>query len=130
MADEEAMARGAAMIETVYGFKPEWDRTPLSERTVGELFGGVWTRPGLSVRDRRLLVLGVAATLDRADLIEVQVRGALLNGEIEPEQIDEIILHLAYYVGWPKVSAIQKGAYAALASVRAKPAPADGAPEE
>ena len=43
MADEEAMARGAAMIETVYGFKPAWERTPLSERTVGELFGGVWT---------------------------------------------------------------------------------------
>ena len=67
--------------------------------------------------------------MDRADLIEVQVRGALLNGEIEPEQIDEIILHLAYYVGWPKVAAIQKGAYAALASFNAKRSAAAGASE-
>jgi alkylhydroperoxidase/carboxymuconolactone decarboxylase family protein YurZ len=116
MADEEALARGADMMQQVYGFRPDgWERTPLSEHTIGELFGGVWSRPGLSVRDRRLMVIGVAASLGRADLIEVQLLGALRNGEIEPSQIEEIVLHLAYYVGWPQTSPIQQGANAALA---------------
>ena len=76
--------------------------------------------PGLSVRDRRLMVFGIAASLGRADLIEVQLLGALRNGEIEPAQVDEIVLHLAYYVGWPQTSPIQQGASAALAKFAAE----------
>ena len=129
MADEEALARGADMMQQVYGFRPDgWERTPLSEHTVGELFGGVWSRPGLSVRDRRLMVIGIAASLGRTDLIEVQLLGALRNGEIEPAQVDEIVLHLAYYVGWPQTSPIQQGASAALAAFAAESEESKGTP--
>lgn len=115
MADEEALERGADMMQQVYGFRPDgWERTPLSEHTIGVLFGGVWSRPSLSVRDRRLMVIGIAANLGRSDLIEVQLLGALRNGEIDPAQAEEIVLHLAYYVGWPQTTPIQQGANAAL----------------
>jgi alkylhydroperoxidase/carboxymuconolactone decarboxylase family protein YurZ len=121
MVDDEALARGADMMQQVEGFRPDgWERTPLSDHTIGELFGGVWSRPGLSVRDRRLMVIGIAANLGRSDLIEVQLLGALRNGEIEPPQVEEIVLHLAYYVGWPQTSPIQQGASAALATYAAE----------
>jgi alkylhydroperoxidase/carboxymuconolactone decarboxylase family protein YurZ len=121
MVDEEDLARGADMMQQVYGFRPDgWERTPLSVHTIGELFGGVWSRPGLSVRDRRLMVIGIAASLGRSDLIEVQLLGALRNGEIEPPQVEEIVLHLAYYVGWPQTSPIQQGADAALGTYAAE----------
>jgi alkylhydroperoxidase/carboxymuconolactone decarboxylase family protein YurZ len=121
MIDDEDLARGADMMQQVYGFRPDgWERTPLSDHTIGELFGGVWSRPGLSVRDRRLMVIGIAANLGRSDLIEVQLLGALRNGEIVPSQVEEIVLHLAYYVGWPQTSPIQQGASAALATYAAE----------
>jgi 4-carboxymuconolactone decarboxylase len=101
--------RGREMVEHVYGFRPEWELTPLSERTLGDLFGGVWGRSALSVRDRRLLVIGVIAYLARTDLIELQVFGALRNGELTPDQLPDLALHLAYYVGWPKMSPIEQG---------------------
>jgi 4-carboxymuconolactone decarboxylase len=127
MIDQEDLDRGADMMGQVYGFRPDgWEHTPLSEHTVGVLFGGVWSRSGLSVRDRRLMVLGIAASLGRPDLIEVQLLGALRNGEIEVAQVDEIVLHLAFYVGWPQTSPIQQGASAALASFAAEREEANG----
>ena len=115
--DDERMARGAEMMREVYGFGPEsWDDTPLSRATIGDLFGRVWSRPGLPVRDRRLMVLGVIAQQGRADVMETQVLGALRNGELDEEELAEIVLHLAYYVGWPNVTNVHRGVQAAIAT--------------
>lgn len=113
---------GLETMATVYGSDlvdrmPE-DRSPTLDATIEHLFGEVWSRPGLSIRDRRLLVLGATAALGRADLIEVQVRGALLNKELTAEQLDELVLQLHYYVGWGNGTRVQEGVTAALRSVQ------------
>jgi 4-carboxymuconolactone decarboxylase len=82
---------------------------PLARETIEHLFGKIWSRPGLSVRDRRLLIIGVTAALGRRDLIAIQVRGAIENGELDDEQLDEIPLHLAFYVGWGSAGEVYKG---------------------
>ena len=46
---------------------------PFPSKTAEILFGEIWNRPQLSIRDRRLLVIGATAMLGRADLIEQQV---------------------------------------------------------
>ena len=77
---EEAWSRGLAVMDEVYGagFSDSMPATgePMLTETVEHLFADIWARPGLSIRDRRLLVLGATAALGRADLIEVQVVGA------------------------------------------------------
>jgi 4-carboxymuconolactone decarboxylase len=78
--------------------------------------GDIWQRPGLSIRDRRLLVLGVTAMLNDETLIKVIVGGALQNGELNDEQLDEIILHLSFYIGWGKSGALTRGIAAARAA--------------
>jgi len=88
--------------------------TPVLEKTVEHLFGEIWSRPGLSVRDRRLLVIGATAALGRADLIEIQVRGALANRELSAEELREAVLQLQYYVGWGNGSQVDSGVEAAL----------------
>jgi alkylhydroperoxidase/carboxymuconolactone decarboxylase family protein YurZ len=93
------------------------ESAPYSEATVDEVFAELWNRPGLSVRERRLLTIGVTAALGRADLAEVQFIGALTNGELDRAQIGEVILHLAYYAGWPNAQAMHRGATAALESM-------------
>jgi alkylhydroperoxidase/carboxymuconolactone decarboxylase family protein YurZ len=122
---EQRRAKGAEALKEIYG--PEAAAyivseagTPYVDETIDRLFGEVWNRPGLSLRDRRLLVLGATAMLGRADLVEFQVRGGLLNGDFDKEQMDEATLQLAYYVGWGNSSAFTKGVSAALSSVAKK----------
>ncbi|CAJ1499422.1 NAD(P)-binding domain-containing protein [[Mycobacterium] burgundiense] len=112
--------RGLQTMDKVYGtglaaHMPE-ERTPATAMTIDHLFGEIWSRPGLSLRDRRLVVLGATAMLGRADLIEVQVRGALINGELTEDELEEIVLQLHYYAGWGNGTAVQAGVNAALQS--------------
>lgn len=111
--------RGLAVMDAVYGeglrqSMPEVS-TPFTDTTAEHLFGEVWTRPGLSIRERRLLVLGATAALGRADLVQIQVRGALAARDMTPDQLREAVLQLAYYVGWGNATATHQGIEAALA---------------
>lgn len=117
---EEAFAAGGTMMGKVYGKdfpspNAKLGQSPFMDETMGHLFADIWSRPGLSVRDRRLLVLGATAALGRADLIEVQVNGALENGELNKTELDEIVLQLAFYVGWGNSTSVMRGIQAALA---------------
>ncbi|WP_256861051.1 NAD(P)-binding domain-containing protein [Streptomyces tsukubensis] len=128
---EDRRERGVEMMRRVYG--PELAQSvgepadPFTADTLDYLFADVWSRSGLSVRDRRLLTLGVAASTGRADLIKIQTAGALANGEFTPRQLHEAVLHLALYVGWCNATATHQGVTAALAD---HTAPAQESPEE
>ncbi|MCW2718329.1 carboxymuconolactone decarboxylase family protein [Pseudonocardia sp.] len=130
-ANEADLERGREMMDRVYGpgFSETLpaERDPMLDDTVGHLFGEIWNRPGLSVRDRRLLVLGATAALGRTDLIEIQVRGALANDELTPEQLREAVLQLHYYVGWGNGTQVHRGVEAAIAATRTD---APAVPEE
>jgi len=101
--------------ERLPGAPPE--ARPYSEQTVDHLFAEIWRRPGLSVRDRRLLTIGVTAAHGRTDLAETQFVGALKAGELDAAQLGEVVLHLAYYAGWPNAQAMQRAATAAVERV-------------
>lgn len=114
----ETTELGLKTMDAVYGpgfaeSLPD-DRTPMLEKTVDHLFGEIWSRPGLSIRDRRLLVLGATAALGRADLVEIQVRGALANDELSAGELREAVLQLQYYVGWGNGTQLNNGVEAAL----------------
>ncbi|MDV3124614.1 carboxymuconolactone decarboxylase family protein [Mycobacterium sp. 21AC1] len=87
---------------------------PMLDDTIDHLFGEIWSRPGLSIRDRRLLVIGATAALGRADLIEIQARGALENDELSPGELREAVLQLHYYVGWGNGTQVNQGVEAAI----------------
>lgn len=65
------------------------------------VFGGLWSRPGLSVRDRRLINLTLLAILGRDDITPFHVRAALESGDLDPAQLEELAVHIAFYAGWP-----------------------------
>ena len=64
------------------------------------LFGEVWERPGLSKRDRSLIVVATLIALGRERQLVGHFNRALDNG-ITKTEIGEIITHLAFYAGWP-----------------------------
>lgn len=96
-------ARGMAKMDEVYGFSVDPDKIagPYVDYTVDHLFGAIWTRPELEVRDRRLMTIGVLAALGQAQLLEIQFESALDRSELTEEQVRETVLHLTHYIGWP-----------------------------
>lgn len=64
------------------------------------LYGDVWERPGLSKRDRSLITVAALIAMYRPDQLPGHMERAFANG-VTPEEMGEIITHLAFYGGWP-----------------------------
>lgn len=115
-----ARARGIAKIQEVYGLSVDPDDAPgpYLEVTIDHLFGAIWTRPGLDIRDRRLVTIGVLAALGQPQLVELQLRSALERGELSEEQVREMVVHLAHYIGWPLSTGVNEAAERVIAARR------------
>lgn len=114
-------------MQDVYGFSGDPDVGPgdFLAYTVDHLFGDVWCRPGLDVAARRLLTIGVLAAQGQPDLIDIQFAAALDKGELTEDQVREVVIHLAHYVGWPLGAGVNNSAERTIARHR-KGKPAEG----
>jgi 4-carboxymuconolactone decarboxylase len=110
-------AAGLEKMQAVYNFNVDPEAIPgdFAAYTVDHLFGDVWSRPGLDMAKRRLLTIGVLAALDKKDLLEVQFRSALHNGELSEDEIRELVVHLTHYVGWPLATGLNEAAERVIA---------------
>ena len=63
-------------------------------------WGEIWTRPGLDLRTRRLLVLAITASLGRWEEFRLHVRTGLPR-ELEWCDLEEVLLQTAIYAGVP-----------------------------
>ena len=72
----------------------------LADLTDDVLFGQVWSRPGLSRRDRSLVTVSALIAMNRPDQLRSHIALARHNGVTDDELI-EAITHLAFYAGWP-----------------------------
>jgi len=102
MPTDESIAKGAEIFERLMGWQvdPKAIEDDFSRVTMGNLFGDVWSRPGLELRDRSMITVAALIVLGREQELRLHLRGALRVG-ITREQIREMILHLAHYAGWP-----------------------------
>lgn len=98
---DELRRKGLAKMNEVYG----WDMPDMPgdyfALTADHLFGSIWTRPGLSMRDKRMLTLTCVTALGITDLAEIQVNAALHNGELTEEELKEMAIFLTHYLGFP-----------------------------
>jgi 4-carboxymuconolactone decarboxylase len=63
------------------------------------LFGDLWKRPGLNLRDRSMVTLSALITRNQTAEMGQYLNFALDNG-VKPTEISEIVTHLAFYAGW------------------------------
>lgn len=63
-------------------------------------WGSVWSRPGLSKRERSMITLALLAALGHDEEVAMHVR-ATANTGASPEDIKEALLHVAVYAGVP-----------------------------
>jgi 4-carboxymuconolactone decarboxylase len=79
----------------------------LAELTDDVLFGDVWERAGLSKRDRSLVTVASLVTSSSTEQLVGHLRRAKDNG-LTVDELNEALIHLAFYAGWPKaMSAVQ-----------------------
>ncbi|KHO17794.1 MULTISPECIES: carboxymuconolactone decarboxylase family protein [Mycobacteriaceae] len=99
---DELRAKGLAKMNEVYGWEmPNIEGDPYFDLTVDHLFGTIWTKPGLSMREKRLMTLSAVTAVGSQDLAEIQVNAALLNGEFTEEELKDIAIFLTQYLGFP-----------------------------
>lgn len=67
------------------------------------LFGDVWRREELSLRDRSLVTVAALVAGEHTNQLPFHLKLAMDNGLTEEELI-EVITHLAFYVGWPRAA--------------------------
>ncbi|HEV7192603.1 MAG TPA: carboxymuconolactone decarboxylase family protein [Jatrophihabitantaceae bacterium] len=98
---QQRRERGLAKMNEVYG----WDMTDqpgdFFAVTAEHLFGEIWTRPGLTIDQRRLLLIGLLAGAGRHDILDIQLDSAYRRGELDDTALREIVIFLAHYAGWP-----------------------------
>jgi 4-carboxymuconolactone decarboxylase len=73
------------------------------EMSVGHLFGDVWGRPGLSLRDRQLVTLAANIAMARPTGNHSHYLSAMRLGITKP-QIIEVMIQVGHYTGWPTLS--------------------------
>ena len=79
----------------------------LVELTDEVLFGDVWARPELSLRDRSLITCAALVTNGSTEQLRGHLGRALQNGLTETE-LNEMIIHLAFYAGWPRAMSVAR----------------------
>jgi 4-carboxymuconolactone decarboxylase len=108
MADASLFKRGMATRRAVLGdghvdgasaHKTAFDDDFQTFITEGA-WGSVWSRPGLSKRERSMITLALLAGLGHEDEFAMHVR-ATVNTGATPEDIKELLLHVAVYAGVP-----------------------------
>jgi 4-carboxymuconolactone decarboxylase len=62
-------------------------------------WGGVWARPDLDLRTRSLLTIAILGALNHGEL-ELHLRAARNTG-VTPDDVREVLLHVAVYAGVP-----------------------------
>lgn len=97
----EVRRRGLERMEQVYGFDMTDGSGDFFRYTADHLFADIWNRPGLSDRDRRLLLIGLLAGSGGHDVLTIQVPAAYAAGELDEDELREIVIFLCHYAGWP-----------------------------
>jgi 4-carboxymuconolactone decarboxylase len=119
---DELRRKGLEKMNEVYSWEmPNIEGDSYFDLTVDHLFGTIWTRPGLSMRDKRLMTLAVVTALGEQGLAEVQVNAALANGELTEDELKEMAIFLTQYVGFPRGSGLN-GVVGKVAGKRKKAA--------
>lgn len=77
-----------------------------SDIMLEQLFAEIWTRETLSMRDKRILLLGMIAAQGEPTTFKIQTKAGIKNGELTGEEVRELHLFIAQYCGYPKAASM------------------------
>ncbi len=102
MTDKTRLEKGKEAMAKLFGRAPD-DAALASDFmqvTVANLFGDIWNRPGLALEERSMITIAALTVLGRETELKTHLLGAKNLG-IPRAKVEEMMLHLAHYGGWP-----------------------------
>lgn len=89
-------------IDTAH-IRPTYGDTAFARYTEDILFGDLWRREELSLRERSLITVTALVAGGNAEQLLYHLRLARENG-LSRDELIEAVTHLAFYAGWPKAA--------------------------
>ena len=83
-------------------------------------WGSLWARDGISRRERSMITIALLSALGHHEEVAMHVRASINTGA-SPDDIKEVMMHVAVYAGVPAANSAIKVAKAALAELDGKP---------
>ena len=125
MVSDESFQRGLALLKEMGRedtlFEQEDTCDDMYRLSVAHLFGEIWSRPHLSLRERQIATLAANIAMARASGNHSHYRSAKHIG-ITHEEICEIMIQVGAYAGWPAMAHANRQYRQVLAEDRAKAA--------
>lgn len=115
---------GLKVLDKVYGpgssgMMQGLEDKAMNREVVENQFRNLWGNDVMTLKEKRLMVLGATTMLGRQDLIETQMVGALINREFTEAELDHIPHFLLFYCGAGNCTALLRGIEAARTRVAA-----------
>ncbi|MFG1943041.1 carboxymuconolactone decarboxylase family protein [Nonomuraea sp. NPDC048826] len=70
--------------------------------TAERAFADLWSRETLTLRERRLLLLGLLVGQGLDDQVAQNLDAALRTGDLDETELREIVVFLTHYAGWAR----------------------------
>ncbi|CAN5710893.1 4-carboxymuconolactone decarboxylase [soil metagenome] len=90
---------GDAHVDKAEANKIDFD-TDFQEYITNNAWGAVWSRPGLTKRERSLITIALLAALGHEEELAMHIRATKNTGATE-DDVKEVLLHTAVYAGVP-----------------------------
>ena len=91
-------ARARALTDELGTFAPKF-----VQLTNGVVFGDLWQRSDLTLRDRSLVTIAALAAMGDDDQLDFYLRRGLESG-LTRGQVTEALTHLGFYAGWTRAT--------------------------
>ena len=123
MISEENFQRGLKVLKEMGRentlFEQEDTCDDMYRLSVGYLFGEIWSRPNLTLRERQIVTLAANIAMARASGTHSHYRSAKKVG-LTHEEICEIMIQVGAYAGWPAMAHANRQYREVLAEDKAK----------
>jgi 4-carboxymuconolactone decarboxylase len=97
---------GNEYVDNVEKNKTAFDKD-FQEYITNSAWGAVWSRPGLTRRERSLITIALLAALKYEDELAMHIRAIKNTGATE-DDVKEVLLHTAVYAGVPAANSAFK----------------------
>lgn len=97
---------GDAYVDKAEANKTDFDKD-FQEYITNNAWGAVWSRPGLTKRERSLITIAMLAALGHEEELALHIRATKNTGATE-DDVKEVLLHTAVYAGVPAANSAIK----------------------